>query len=141
PKVAQELAPRFPPAAVLMESVREPMTTQQFKGWLARGFIAARFAAEALTAVILALVIAIYLLVEGRQVYEWLVSFAPPEQRGKWSRTAEEVRQVILAYMRGQAITCFLCGGVALTTLTLLRVPAALPLAVLAFLCDLVPVV
>lgn len=141
PKVAQQIETRFPPAAVLMQSVQEPMNAQQLRAWLARGVIAARYGAEALTVVILILVIAIYLLVEGKQVYEWLVSFAPPEQRGKWGRTAEEVRQVILAYMRGQAITCVLCGGVALTTLTLLRVPAALPLAVLAFFCDLIPVV
>ena len=123
PKVGQQIAARFPPAAVLVEDVKQPMTAQQFKGWLLRGFAAARYGAEALTAVVLVLVLTIYLLVEGKQVYEWLVSFAPPEQRGKWGRTAEEVRQVILAYMRGQVITCFLCGGVALTTLTLLRVP------------------
>ena len=141
PKVAQQIGTRFPSAAVLMQSAREPMTMQELRGWLERGFVAARYGVEALTAVILILVIAVYLLVEGKQVYEWLVSFAPAKQRGKWGRTAEEVRQVILAYMRGQAITCFLCGGVALTTLTLLRVPAALPLAVLAFFCDLIPVV
>ena len=141
PKVGQQIAARFPPAAVLIESVRQPMNAEQFKGWLTRGFVAARYGAEALTGVVLVLVISIYLVVEGKQVYEWLVSFAPPEQRGKWSRTAEEVRRVILAYMRGQIITCFLCGGVALTTLMLLRVPAALPLAVLAFFCDLIPVV
>ena len=34
-----------------------------------------------------------------------------------------------------------LCGGMALTTLTLLHIPAAVPLAVLAFIADLVPIV
>lgn len=141
PRIGKEVATRFPAAAPLMQEMQRPMTAEELKGWLTRGVVAARYGIEALTAIILVLVIAIYLLVEGEQVYAWLISFAPPAQRGRWDQTAEEVRKVILAYMRGQAITCFLCGGVALTTLTLLRVPAALPLAVLAFICDLLPVV
>jgi predicted PurR-regulated permease PerM len=48
---------------------------------------------------------------------------------------------VVLAYMRGQVITCFLCGGWAFLVLILTHVPAALPLAVIAFLADLLPVV
>ncbi|HKO55426.1 MAG TPA: AI-2E family transporter [Thermoanaerobaculia bacterium] len=141
PKISKQVAQRFPIAAPLLQDAQRPPDANQMKAWLLRGLIAGQYAIEALTALVLVLVIAIYLLVEGKDVYEWLVSFAQPKQRPKWRRTADEVSKVILAYMRGQAITCFLCGGVALITLTALRVPAALPLAVLAFLCDLIPVV
>ena len=67
-----------------------------------------------------------------------------------FNRAAEEilrrraqtvVRRPLADVMRGQAITCCLCGGMALTTLTLLHIPAAVPLAVLAFVADLVPVI
>jgi predicted PurR-regulated permease PerM len=99
------------------------------------------YAIEALTAVIFVLVVAIYLLIEGRRAFQWLITFAAPRNRKKLERTAHEIGGVILAYMRGQAITCFLCGGWAYLVLTLCRVPAALALAVIAFVADLVPVV
>ncbi|HEV7920557.1 MAG TPA: AI-2E family transporter [Thermoanaerobaculia bacterium] len=141
PKVSQQVIQRFPMTAPLLQDAQRRPDVAQMKAWLLRGLVASQYALEALTAIILVLVITLYLLVEGADIYEWLVSFARPEQRPRWRRTADEVGQVILAYMRGQAITCFLCGGVALVTLTVLRVPAALPLAVLAFFCDLIPVV
>src|ERR1041385_4736783 len=103
--------------------------------------VAGMYAIEALTAVIFVLVMAIYLLIEGRRAFQGLIPFAEPRQRKKWERTAHEIGGVILAYMRGQAITCFLCGGWAYLVLTLCRVPAALALAVIAFVADLVPVV
>jgi predicted PurR-regulated permease PerM len=141
PKISKQVIQRFPVTAPLLEDAQRPPDVGQMKAWLLRGLVVGQYAIEALTAIVLVLVIALYLLIEGSDIYEWLVSFAPPEQRPKWRRTADEVSKVILAYMRGQAITCFLCGGVALVTLSVLRVPAALPLAVLAFFCDLIPVV
>jgi len=113
----------------------------QLKQWLLRAPLVGLYAVEAMIGVVLVLVIAVYLLVEGRQMFEWLLAFAPEKNRPRIRRTACEASEVVLAYMRGQAITCFLCGGVALTTLLILHVPASLPLAVLAFVCDLVPVI
>ena len=131
PKVVQ----RFPPLASLLVSARGMRIP------LARGLTAGMVAVEALTAVIFTLVVAIYLLIEGRRAFQWLITFAAPAQRRKWERTAHEIYGVILAYMRGQAITCFLCGGWAFLVLTLCHVPVALALAVIAFVADLVPVV
>ena len=89
----------------------------------------------------LTLVIALYLLIEGRRALEWLIVFAHDVNRKKLRRTMNDVQPIVFAYMRGQAITCALCGGMALTTLMLLHIPAAVPLAVLAFIADLVPIV
>ena len=108
---------------------------------LTRGLLASRYALTGLTVTILTVVISIYLLVEGKRAVEWLIVFARPRYRNKLRRTLKEVRPIVFAYMRGQAITCCLCGGMALTTLTLLHIPAAVPLAVLAFVADLVPVI
>jgi predicted PurR-regulated permease PerM len=145
PRLVQELSRRAPATqpyiAPLAQMAQKPPTGTQLEQWVTRGLVAGRYAVAGLTAITLTLVIAIYLLVEGRRALEWLIVFAPPPQRQKLGRTLDDVRPIIFAYMRGQAITCFLCGGVALTTLTLLHVPAAVPLAVLAFVADLVPVV
>ncbi|MBV9495478.1 MAG: AI-2E family transporter [Acidobacteria bacterium] len=141
PKVTAQIAQRFPMVTPLLRDVERPPDAGQMRGWLLRSLTVGQYALEALSAVVLVLVLAIYLLVEGTAVYEWLVSFAPAPHRPKWRRTADETEKVIQAYMRGQVITCVLCSIVALVTLTLLHVPAALPLAVLAFFCDLIPVV
>jgi predicted PurR-regulated permease PerM len=54
--------------------------------------------------------------------------------------TVSEVSDVIIAYVQGQIVTSLLYGSFAFVTLSLFRVPAAVPLAVLAALCDVIPV-
>jgi predicted PurR-regulated permease PerM len=138
---AQEY-PRFRPLiAKITALANQPLKGIQMQQWFTRGLIAGRFAIEGLTGLVLTLVTTIYLLVEGRRVLEWLLAFAHGRTRDRLRRTLDEVQPIVFAYMRGQAITCFLCGGVALTTLTLLHIPAAVALAVVAFIADLVPVV
>ena len=116
-------------------------TPAQMQQFALRGLVGARYAVSGLTIVVLILVIALYLLNEGAKVFEWLIAFASPESRQKLRQTGDDVCPIVFAYMRGQAITCCLCGAVALITCLALHIPAAVVLAVLAFLCDLVPVV
>jgi predicted PurR-regulated permease PerM len=142
PRIITKITSTSPKLKSAYESViAGARSSPMVKGWIARAPMVGMYAAEGLVGVILVLVMTIYLLVEGREMFEWLIAFAPEKKRARIRQTACESGDVIRAYMRGQAITCFLCGGVALTTLLILHVPAAVPLAVLAFLCDLVPVV
>ncbi len=142
PKIVQRLSAASPKIKSMLDSViASAKGSPQARQWLLRAPLIGMYLSEALLAVVLIFVITIYLLIEGRQMFEWLLAFAPAKLRPRIRRTARESSAVVLAYMRGQAITCFACGGVALVTLLVLRVPVAVPLAVLAFICDLVPVV
>jgi len=145
PRLVQEVSARVPAVrpyiAPVAQAAAHPPNNAEMQQWLARGLIAGRFALTAVTAMTLTLVIALYLLIEGRRALEWLIVFAHDPHREKLRRTMREVHPIVFAYMRGQAITCVLCGGTAFTTLTLLHIPAAVPLAVLAFVADLVPIV
>jgi predicted PurR-regulated permease PerM len=143
PRITQRFAAALPSARPAINAVMAQSKEAQtpVRQWISRGLLAGMYVTEGLIAVVLVFVFTIYLLLEGRQMFEWLIAFAPEDKRPRIRRTAAETSKVVLAYMRGQAITCFACGGVALTTLLILRVPAAVPLAVLAFLCDLIPVV
>ncbi|HEX3580600.1 MAG TPA: AI-2E family transporter, partial [Thermoanaerobaculia bacterium] len=116
-------------------------STAQMQQVAVRGLIGARYAVSGLTIVVLILVISLYLLNEGGKVYEWLIAFAAPASREKFRQTGDDICPIVFAYMRGQAITCCLCGSVALVTCLALHIPAAVVLAVLAFIADLVPVV
>jgi predicted PurR-regulated permease PerM len=136
PKLKQQIGAKVPQLGGLLQ-----IRANQLPQWIPRGLLAGKLLIEAITALIFVLVLAIYLVIEGRRAFAWLVSFAPPPQRKKLERTAREVSPVVLAYMRGQAITCALSGAWAYLVLTVLHVPAALPLALLAVVADLVPVV
>jgi predicted PurR-regulated permease PerM len=144
PQIAQRLERQMPAAAPYIKSITAQATSPPKPGiqneWLARGAIAGWYAVEAIMAIFLTLVIAVYFVMEGRMALAWLVSFASDVTRKKLVLTADEIEPVLLAYMRGQLITSTLAGAVALVTALTLHIPGAIPLAVLAFIGDFVPV-
>jgi predicted PurR-regulated permease PerM len=145
PRLVAEMTRRMPAVqpyiAPVAQMAKNPPHGPELQQWLIRGMIAGRLAVAALFALTLTIVIAIYLLIEGRRALEWLIVFAHEPNRTKLHKTVEQVRPIVFAYMRGQAIDCTLCGAMSLTTLMLLHIPAAVPLAVLAVVADIVPVI
>jgi predicted PurR-regulated permease PerM len=89
---------------------------------------------------VLALILTIYLLIEGRQTYAWIVAYAPPAYRERVQVTACEARKAIYGYVVGNVATSIFAAVVVFTALSLLHVPAALLLALLAGVFDFVPV-
>ena len=95
---------------------------------------------HALVVAALALVLTIYVLIEGRVAYEWLVAYVPKQHRDQADVTAREARSRILGYVTGNVVTSAFAVVFVFVSLTLLKVPAALLLAVLAGVFDFVPV-
>jgi predicted PurR-regulated permease PerM len=88
-----------------------------------------------------ALVVTVFLLLDGRRTYHWLAAFVPAGSRPRLHKTADGARTVIAAYIRGNLITSLLSAMVTWIVLAMMQVPAALVLAVLAGILDVVPVV
>jgi predicted PurR-regulated permease PerM len=88
-----------------------------------------------------AIVMAVYFLSEGRRTYLWLSAFVPPAERVRVHHAAIEARHVIAAYMRGNLLTSAIATVATLIALLVLKVPAAVFLAFLAGICNLLPVV
>lgn len=86
-------------------------------------------------------IIALYLLLDGRRLYAWMLAYVPRRHRDKMARTVPEVSEVIFGYALGQVITSALFAAFAAIVLWLLGVPAPLPLALIAGVCDVIPVV
>ena len=139
PQVIDRIARAFPRTAPILQSLRSE--SQKTHEWVARGLIAGKLALEGVSALVFVLVVAIYLVIEGRRAFDWLISFAPHQLRSRIDRTADEVRVVMLSYVRGSVITATICALYVFGVLTVLRVPTAILLAVLAFLFDFIPVV
>lgn len=89
----------------------------------------------------IALILTVYLLLDGRRTYEWLRAFFSQRNQARLDETAIEARKATVAYVRGNVITSVLAGVFTFVMLTALGVPAALLLSVLAAVCDLVPVI
>src|SRR5258705_2495251 len=95
----------------------------------------------AVAAFVLSSILVLYLLIEAGQTYRWVRGFLPADLRPRFDRTASEARDVASAYIVANFVTSVLAGLYTFTWLALLGVPAALVLAVLAFVCDFLPVV
>ena len=91
--------------------------------------------------VALALVVTVYLLVDGRRTYLWVAAFAPRRHRPRVHETALRARDVVAAYVRGNVITSVLCAVCTWVALAALGVPAAFVLALLSGILDFVPVI
>jgi len=102
--------------------------------------VGARLVVSAAVVGALALILTVYLLTEGRETYTWLVAYAPPSYRERVHITALEARKAIFSYISGNVATSIFAMLFVMATLSILRVPAALLLAVLAGVFDFVPV-
>ncbi|MEP6914842.1 MAG: AI-2E family transporter [Acidobacteriota bacterium] len=96
--------------------------------------------ASALLAIIIASILTIYLLIEGRLTWQWLVAYVPRRNRGRVAATADAAQRAVRHYVAGNAATSAFSAIVVFVALRLLNVPAALLLALLAGVCDFVPI-
>ncbi|HXH30885.1 MAG TPA: AI-2E family transporter [Bacteriovoracaceae bacterium] len=85
------------------------------------------------------LVAAIYMFIDGSSAYAWVSAFFSAKHRKRIDETVEEISPIVQAYILGQATTSTLAAVVVYTAATLLDVPSALTLAVLAAVFDILP--
>jgi predicted PurR-regulated permease PerM len=140
-RVEQRLPAHYP---TLKRIVREifalpssPEVAAQLKRPLALGTVAL----SGVVSMFFMLVVTIYLLLDGKRLYAWLIAYIPRVHRDRMATTAEEVSEVVYAYVRGQAIGSALFTVFTGIALSVLGVPAVVPLAILAGLCDVIPVI
>ena len=92
-------------------------------------------------ALITILVLTAFLLSSGRTWVQRAIDMRPPEQRDRLRRSLEHMAQAVGGYVAG-ALTIALIAGIATyVVLSILSVPFAAPLAVIAGLFSLIPLV
>lgn len=116
-------------------------TSPQVEAQLAKVLIWGEATVSGIVSALFVMVIALYLILDGRRLYAWLLAYVPRQHRKKVADTIPEVTQVIYAYVRGQAVISALFALFVVTVLSVLGVPAAGPLALLAAACDVLPVI
>ena len=89
--------------------------------------------------IVLALVISLYLLVDGPRFRERSLDIIPPRHRAKALFLQDNVSRVLGSYLRGQLTLALIIGVLAGVGTALLGLPYAVVLGVLAGLFELVP--
>jgi len=135
-----EAEARIQRAAPILAQVLGETAAQSQASWLvASGTAVAASTLRALVLIAFGLVLTIYLLIEREQTREWVIAFAPPRYRRRVRRTMARAYEVVLAYVIGNITTATFAMATVYISLSLLHVPAALLLALLAGLFDFVP--
>ncbi len=143
PKLHQEALNQLPVSGAIRQNIDRMLDTANWSeadAWFGHFWSAGGIALSGISEVVLLLVIALYLLIDGSKTYEWLLAFFSPLKRAKLRLTSEEVSQVIFGYVSGQVITSALVTVYAFVVLSVLHVPGALLLSILAGLLDILPI-
>jgi predicted PurR-regulated permease PerM len=140
-RVQRLLPPGHPLLTRIVDQVFQLPASPELASLAGKPLVWGRIAIEAVTGFLILVVLSLYFLLDGKQLYAWLLAYVPRRHRRKMAATAPEVEQVIYAYMLGQLVTSLICTLYSFVVLTALDVPAAVPLALLAGVCDVLPVV
>jgi predicted PurR-regulated permease PerM len=87
------------------------------------------------------LIMSVFLVSRGRGWIEPLINLRPADERERWHRIADDVGDAVAGYVQGAIIVAFIAGIGTYVMLTILGVPFRAPLAVMAGLASLVPLV
>jgi len=140
-RVDQRLPAHYPTLKRVVREIFALPSSPEIAAQLKRPLALGTVALSGIVSMFLMIVVTIYLLLDGKRLYAWLIAYIPRVHRERMAVTAEEVSQVVYAYVRGQAICSLLFAVFSGILLTALGVPAVVPLAILAGLCDVIPVV
>ena len=111
------------------------------KEWLDQPLIWGKIAVGVVAVTFFLYVLSVYLLLDGKRVYVWLLAYVPRRYRSRMAKTIPEVSEVVFAYVGGQVLTSIMAAVASFVILTAFRVPAAVPLSLLAGICDAIPIV
>jgi predicted PurR-regulated permease PerM len=89
---------------------------------------------------LIVIVLAVYILMDGDRIYIWIARYLPRNQRIKVRQALPEISHVVSGYVIGQSINSTLFGIFTFTVLTMVGVPQAILLALIAAVADAIPI-
>jgi predicted PurR-regulated permease PerM len=87
------------------------------------------------------LVMAFFLLLDGRRMLEFVFKEVGPEHGERFGRISEDVYRAVGGYVAGNLLISVIAGVSSYVVMSLLNIPFAVPLAVLVGFFDLIPLV
>lgn len=127
---------RFVPVGVIREELRDGIELPR-----SRVFLYMRNAATAIGSLFAVLFMIAYMLIDAERLRNLFLLIYPPEVRGRRRRTLMRIAKRMSAWLSGQLLLCVIIGVATFIGFTALRIPYALPLAIIAAVGELIPVI
>ena len=144
PKLRDAIIEHLPATGAVRHALEEGMssgTVADSRLLLQKLFVLAELTLGGLVSLVVVAALAIYLLIEGRRSFDWMIVFFPVQQRVKISQTLNEVCRLVSSYVAGQFLVSAFCAAYMFLLLKMLGVPMALMLGVVAGICDILPII
>jgi len=129
-------AEHYVPVGPIREELRDGIELPR-----SRVFAYMRNAAAAIASVFAVLFMVAYMLVDAERLRNLFLLVYPPEVRGARRATMRRIARRMSAWLSGQLLLSAIIGVTTFFGLVALRIPYALPLAIIAAVGELVPVI
>jgi predicted PurR-regulated permease PerM len=127
---------RFVPVGAIREELADGIELPR-----ARVFMYMRNAAAAIASAFAVLFMIAYMLVDAVRLRNLFLLIYPPEVRGERRRTLMRIAKRMSSWLSGQLLLSMIIGLCTFIGLVVLQIPYALPLAIVAAIGELVPVI
>jgi predicted PurR-regulated permease PerM len=139
-RILSRIPSRYPAVQRVVRELFQSLFSPKVSTMLERSVVWGQSAISGLVVAAVVPILTLYLLIDGKSLYAWLLAFIPRTHREKMASTGDEISDVVHAFVSGQLIAALLFAVFTAVLLMILRVPAVAPLAVIAGLCNVIPV-
>jgi predicted PurR-regulated permease PerM len=126
---------RYVPMTAVREALREREVPQERVFFLVRG------AATIVGAAVAVLFMVAYMLIDAHRLRNLILLIYPAESRGERRRMLTRIASKLSSWLAGQILLAAIIGITTFIALVLLQIPYALPLAILAAVGEMIPVI
>jgi len=126
---------RYVPVGVIRAELREGIELPR-----SRVFAYMRNAAAAFASIIAVVFMVAYMLIDAERLRNLFLLIYPPDVRGHRRRMLTRMGKRLSGWLSGQLTLCAIIGIASFVAFVALRIPYALPLAILAAIGELIPV-
>ncbi len=144
PKLRDQIMGHLPssgPVRQALENSLSPVTVSDSRLILERLLLVVGTTLGGLVYFVVVVALAFYLLADGPRALKWMIVFFPVNQREKISEALGQISSLISSYVTGQCLISALATVYLFVVLTLLGVPMALLLGIVAGICDILPII
>ena len=132
---------RAGPLQKALQNAVDPTTVADSQRVLENALLLVKTTAGGLFEFLLVLALAIYVMVDGPRTLRWLIVFFPVAERQRISEALRQVAELIFAYVAGQCLVSTLAALFVMLLLSVLQVPMALLLGIMAGIFDALPII
>ena len=144
PRLRDQIIAQLPasgPVHQALQNSMSPGTVADSRLMLQKALVLIEATVGGLVYVIVVMALAVYLLVDGPRALRWLILYFPVAVREKVSEALAQVSRLISSYVAGQFLISSFCAVYVFLVLSILGVPMALLLGIVAGICDILPII